>query len=161
MKTRYALTVVALISAVAVGLLHAGSLKQYRGHIIAYRVGDRVLQASSHVENSELFLFQKEPTKKTEDGRIVILRYRHFGLSKISSNLLDTAPLLQVQLKRNSGCDKRYGEFPQTGTNAGESDRLKNLKFVEKFQGLRLNPDEMLFCYDLIDFEVLPAKVQR
>jgi hypothetical protein len=120
------------------------------GRIIAYRPYDRVIQFSSFVINEEVFLF--EISSSRGGSLIVKVRYRHVGESEITSRILEQAPAIKLQLRREPSCDETYAQFvssaPALRDQSGET-LASGVSFVEKFHGSKPPNDLELECYML------------
>lgn len=129
-----------------------------KGQIIAYRPAERVSQVPSHVLNKESFLFMMAKSKSTSQAAIVKLVYEHYGYSDLGDDVLSKAPVLRLNIRRDTTCDETYGDFVQNSPVLGDgkenNDSDGKVIFIEAFQKMNLSSEQPLKCYKLRDGNV-------
>src|ERR1022692_2128616 len=121
----------------------AGRADSIRGTVVAYRPAERATQVVSHVLNRESFLFRIDGSK----ALIVKLVYEHFGYTRLDDKTLAATPILQVQGRRDPGCDETFASFVQSSptlrNEASKSDSIEPLVFI----GRKPSSSQPLKCY--------------
>lgn len=119
----------------------AAGQRTLRGHIVAYRPGDRVIQVVSHVINVEKLLFKANPSNNDGHAEVIKLEYLHMGYSEISDGDLDGSRALMVSGVRKPDCDESFGHYvtsaprPRDERGKSQSDsRFQTVVFTGGYQ---------------------------